>query len=79
MRRTRSVPGHNVTMTELTADPFVSLDGFAAGVDVGPLLGEAGLEPAYAGYSRAGLELTGTRVLDSRIVMPDYRPGTSAT
>jgi dihydrofolate reductase len=43
------------------------------------LLREAGLEPAYAGYSRAGLELTGTRVLDSRIVMLDYRPGAPAT
>jgi riboflavin biosynthesis pyrimidine reductase len=38
------------------------------------LLGDAGREPAYAGYSRAGLELAGTRVLDSRIVMLDYRP-----
>lgn len=38
------------------------------------LLGDAGREPAFAGYSRAGLELTGTRVLDSRIVMLDYRP-----
>jgi dihydrofolate reductase len=193
MRRTRYVLGHNVTMTELTADLFVSLDGFAAGVDVGPffgyggpeldrwvrdelnrpqlvvmgrvtyetmaeisaaatddistrmtelpkavfsntlgeplawqntrliggdlaeamralkresadplrsigsltlarsllelglvdrlrvtifplLLGDAGREPAYAAYSRAGLELAGTRVLDSRIVMLDYRP-----
>jgi dihydrofolate reductase len=38
------------------------------------VLGNAGLEPAFAGYHRAGLELTGTRVLDSRIVMLDYRP-----
>jgi dihydrofolate reductase len=38
------------------------------------LLGDAGREPAYAGYPRAGLELTGTRILDSRIIMLDYRP-----
>ncbi len=45
-------------------------------VAVFPLvLGDSGLEPAFAGYQRSGLELTGTRVLDSRIVMLDYRPG----
>ena len=38
------------------------------------VLGDAGREPAFAGYHRAGLELTGTRVLDSRIVMLDYHP-----
>ena len=38
------------------------------------LLGDDGREPAFAGYQRAGLELTGTRVLDSRIIMLDYRP-----
>jgi dihydrofolate reductase len=38
------------------------------------LLGGSGLEPAYAGYHRAGL-----RVLDSRIVMLDYRPDAPAT
>lgn len=38
------------------------------------VLGDAGFEPAFAGYQRAGLELTGTRVLDSRIVMLDYHP-----
>ena len=44
-------------------------------VTVFPLtLGAAGREPAYAGYPRASLELTGTRVLDGRIVMLDYRP-----
>jgi hypothetical protein len=42
------------------------------------LLGDAGQEPAFAGYHRAGLELTGTRVLDSRIVMLDYRPAGTA-
>jgi dihydrofolate reductase len=197
MLPTRYVLGHNVTMTELTADLFVSLDGFAAGVDVGPffgyggpeldrwvrdelnrpqlvvmgrvtyetmaeisaaatdeistrmtdlpkavfsntlreplawrntrliggdlaegmralkhqsadplrsigsltlarsllelglvdrlrvtifplLLGDSGREPAFADYHRAGLELTGTRVLDSRIVMLDYRPAGTA-
>jgi dihydrofolate reductase len=43
------------------------------------LLGDAGREPAFAGYQRAGLELTGTRVLDSRIIMLDYRPSAPAT
>ncbi len=38
------------------------------------LLGDAGREPAFAGHQRAGLELVGTRVLDSRLVMLDYRP-----
>lgn len=38
------------------------------------LLGDAGREPAFADYQRAGLELTGTRVIDSRIIMLDYRP-----
>jgi dihydrofolate reductase len=42
------------------------------------VLGDAGLEPAFAGYNRSGLELIGTRVLDSRIVMLDYRPGAPA-
>jgi dihydrofolate reductase len=38
------------------------------------VLGDAGFEPAFAGYHRADLQLTGTRVLDSRIIMLDYRP-----
>jgi hypothetical protein len=38
------------------------------------VLGDAGFGPAFAGYDRAGLELTGTRVLDSRMIMLDYRP-----
>lgn len=42
------------------------------------LLGGSGLEPAFADYRRAGLELTGTRVLDSRIIMLDYRPAGTA-
>ncbi|GGO16952.1 dihydrofolate reductase family protein [Microbispora bryophytorum] len=37
-------------------------------------LGGDGREPAYAGYPRTGLELTGTRVLDSRVVLLEYRP-----
>lgn len=44
-------------------------------VTVFPLvLGPDGREPAFAGHARAGLDLAGTRVLDSRIVMLDYRP-----
>jgi dihydrofolate reductase len=44
-------------------------------ITVFPLtLGPDGREPIYAGYPRASLELTGTRVLDGRIVMLDYRP-----
>jgi dihydrofolate reductase len=41
-------------------------------------LGEAGREPAYAGYPRAGLELVATKVLDSRLVLLEYRPPRSA-
>ena len=43
------------------------------------VLGDAGFEPAFAGYHRSDLQLTGTRVLDSRIVMLDYRPSAPAT
>ena len=38
------------------------------------ILGDAGREPAFAGHRRAGLELVGTKVLDSRIVMLEYQP-----
>jgi dihydrofolate reductase len=38
------------------------------------LLGGDGREPAYAGYPRTGLDLTGTKVLDSRLVVLEYRP-----
>lgn len=38
------------------------------------LLGADGREPAYAGYLRMGLDLTGTKVLDSRLVVLEYRP-----
>jgi dihydrofolate reductase len=41
-------------------------------------LGEAGREPALAGYPRAALELVGTRVLDSRLVLLEYRPRVEA-
>jgi dihydrofolate reductase len=40
-------------MRELTADLFVSLDGFAAGVDEGPYFGYAG--PELAGWVRNAL------------------------
>ena len=43
------------------------------------LLGGDGREPAYAGYPRTGLDLVGTRVLDSRIIMLDYRPSAPPT
>jgi len=38
------------------------------------ILGDAGREPAFAGHRRAGLELLGTEILDSRLVMLEYRP-----
>jgi dihydrofolate reductase len=38
------------------------------------ILGDAGREPIYAGHSQADLELTSTKVLDSRLVMLEYRP-----
>lgn len=37
------------------------------------ILGDAGREPAFAGHQRAGLELAGTTVLDSRVVLLEYR------
>lgn len=44
-------------------------------VTVFPLtLGDAGRDPIYAGYPRGGLELIDTKVLDSRLVMLEYRP-----
>jgi dihydrofolate reductase len=36
-------------------------------------LGADGREPAYAGYPRAGFELVGSQVLDSRVVLVEYR------
>jgi dihydrofolate reductase len=38
------------------------------------VLGADGREPALAGYPRDGLDLAGTTVLDSRIVVLEYRP-----
>jgi dihydrofolate reductase len=37
-------------------------------------LGDAGREPIYAGYPETGLELIQTKVLDSRLVLLEYRP-----
>jgi dihydrofolate reductase len=37
-------------------------------------LGAAGREPAYADLPRTGLDLVGTTVLDSRLVLLEYRP-----
>jgi dihydrofolate reductase len=37
-------------------------------------LGDAGREPAYVGLPRAGLELVSSKVLDSRLVLLEYRP-----
>ena len=41
-------------------------------------LGPDGREPVYAGYPRGEYELASSRVLDSRLVMLEYRPSTSA-
>src|SRR5260370_5422885 len=38
------------------------------------ILGSAGREPIYAGYPRLGLELIDTKVLDSRLILLEYRP-----
>jgi dihydrofolate reductase len=37
-------------------------------------LGDTGKEPIYAGYPQTGLELIHARVLDSRLVLIEYRP-----
>lgn len=37
-------------------------------------LGDIGREPIYAGYPQTGLELIHTQVLDSRLVLLEYRP-----
>ena len=42
------------------------------------ILGPDGREPVYAGYARAGYGLADTRVLDSRLVMLEYRPSPGA-
>jgi dihydrofolate reductase len=38
------------------------------------ILGSAGREPIYAGFPQAGLELIDTKVLDSRLILVEYRP-----
>jgi len=38
------------------------------------ILGSAGREPIYDGYPQAGLELIDTKVLDSRLILLEYRP-----
>ena len=38
------------------------------------VLGVVGREPIYAGYPRTGLELIDTKVLDSRLIVLEYRP-----
>ena len=38
------------------------------------VLGVAGREPIYAGYPRTGLELIDTKILDSRLIVLEYRP-----
>jgi dihydrofolate reductase len=47
-------------------------------VTIFPLtLGTDGREPAYARFPRAGFELASSKVLDSRLVMLEYRPAAS--
>ena len=41
------------------------------------ILGTAGREPIYANYPRTGLELIDTKVLDSRLILLEYRPSQS--
>jgi dihydrofolate reductase len=38
------------------------------------ILGSAGREPIYADYPQVGLELMDTKVLDSRLIILEYRP-----
>jgi dihydrofolate reductase len=38
------------------------------------ILGSAGREPIYAGYQQAGLELINTKILDSKVILIEYRP-----
>ena len=37
-------------------------------------LGDAGREPIFAGYPQGSLELIDTKVLDSRLILLEYRP-----
>jgi len=43
------------------------------------ILGHTGKEPVFEGYPRVPLELINTRVLDSRLILLEYRPGVSAS
>ena len=38
------------------------------------ILGSAGREPIFAGYPQGSLELIDTKVLDSRLILLEYRP-----
>jgi dihydrofolate reductase len=42
------------------------------------VLGQAGQEPVFASYPETSLDLTSTTVLDSRLVVCEYRPKTPA-
>jgi dihydrofolate reductase len=42
------------------------------------ILGDAGREPIFAGYPQGSLELVDTNVLDSRLVLLEYRPAFTA-
>ena len=43
------------------------------------ILGHAGKEPIFADYSRVSLELINTKVLDSRLILLEYRPAARAS
>jgi dihydrofolate reductase len=43
------------------------------------ILGGAGREPIFAGYPQGNLELSDTKVLDSRLILLEYRPVGRAT
>ena len=42
------------------------------------VLGQAGQEPVFTGYPETSLNLTSTTVLDSRLVVCEYRPNIPA-
>lgn len=42
------------------------------------VLGQSGREPVFAGYPETGLTLAGTTVLDSRLLICEYRPNPPA-
>jgi riboflavin biosynthesis pyrimidine reductase len=42
------------------------------------VLGQAGHEPVFTGYPETSLTLASTAVLDSRLVVCEYRPNTPA-